>query len=208
MSSVPDQSEIQFLRTLQRIQPAVIQELIDAAGVTATAVRHRLTRLQERGWVDRVTLKQERGRPSHQYRLTPAGVKVLGDETTDLAVLLWKEIQSLPNSELRVQLLSRIRESLIGRLGTVSPVDSLSERVEQLCGSLEGRGLMVESEFSGALPIIREHSCPYHAVAQVDTAICEMEQEAFSHVLGVPVELSACRLDGHRCCEFQVGVPS
>ena len=208
MSSVPDQGEISFLRTLQRLQPAGVQELIEAVGVTATAVRHRLTRLQERGWVDRVTFKRDRGRPSHQYRLTASGVRALGDETADLAVLLWKEIQGIANSELRTQLLSRIQENLVDRLGTVSSGDSLSQRVERLCGSLEDRGLMVESEFSGSLPIIREHSCPYHAVAQVDTAICEMEQEAFSKVLGVPVELSACRLDGHRCCEFQVGVPS
>lgn len=203
-----DAVETSFLKTIQRVQPVSIQGLVDAVGVTATAVRHRLTHFQELGLVDRVAVPQERGRPSHAYRLTNHGLRLLGDETSELAVLLWREIQSIADPEVRGRLLSRVKADLVQRLGSVAASGSIVDRVQSLCDSLEDRGLMVESELGGVLPVIREHSCPYHAVAQVDTAICEMEQEAFSQVLGAPVELSACRLDGHRCCEFQVGVPS
>ncbi len=193
---------------MQRVQPVNIQGLVEAVGVTATAVRHRLSHLQSLGLIDRVTVPQQRGRPSHEYRLTAAGVRLLGDETSELAVLLWREIQSIEDPEVRQRLLGRVKADLVRRLGSFVSSASISDRVQNLCHSLEDRGLMVESELTGALPLIREHSCPYHAVAQSDAAICEMEQEAFAEVLGAPVELSACRLNGHRCCEFQVGVPS
>jgi predicted ArsR family transcriptional regulator len=201
-------AEQEFLRIVQRLQPVGIQDLIEATGVTATAVRHRLGRLQELGLIDRVSVKQDRGRPSHQYQLTNSGIRVLGDETPDLAALLWNQIQAIEDPRTRAQLLNNVKSAMVQRMGSVAANQELPKRVQDLCDSLETRGLMVESGIAGELPVIREHSCPYHAVAQVDTGICELEKEAFAEVLGAPVQLSNCRLDGHRCCEFQVGVPS
>lgn len=205
-----DQSETKFLRTLQRVQPATVRELISETGVTATAVRHWLTRLGDLGLIGREAVKQTRGRPQHRYRLTDSGIRVLGDETPELAVLLWQEIQSIEDAEVRERLLARVKREFVERLGGFdqNETTNLAQRVESLRKRLESRGLMAEVTLEGDLPVIREHSCPYHAVAQVDSAICDIEQEAFAEVLGTSVELSACRLDGHRCCEFQIGSSS
>jgi predicted ArsR family transcriptional regulator len=200
--------DLEFLQLLQRLQPAGIQELVDHAGVTATAIRHRLNRLQENELVSRISIPQERGRPAHQYEVTRKGLQILGDESADLTALLWRELQKLEDESVRNRLLASVKTALVERLGTVSASSSLMTRVQELCSSLEGRGLLVESEVAGKLPVIREHSCPYLAIAQEDSTICDIEREAFSTVLQVPVALSRCRMDGHRCCEFQVGVPT
>ncbi len=52
-------------------------------------------------------------------------------------------------------------------------------------------------------PILTQHSCPYHELAEVDRGICGMERKMFEKVLGHALRLSKCRLDGHRSCDFE-----
>lgn len=210
MHPTTEQSDAEFLAELQRIAPATIQQLCDSTGVTANAVRQRLTRLESRGLVQRQRIRQERGRPMYGYSLTSLGLRRLGDDYAELALLLWKEIRGIEEVAVRDRLMGRIREALVKRLGSKVTGLSALARTQELSATLSGRGLAVEVEESttGQLPILREHSCPYHELAAEDSSICEIEQSVFAEVLGMPVELSACRLDGHRCCEFQVGIPT
>lgn len=193
---------------LQRLAPATVQELCEAAGVTATAVRQRLLRLQSDGLVRREVFRQERGRPSHTYELTEAGLRLLGDDHAEIAAVLWREIMRIEQPEVRQAILQRVKEALVRRFGNRRNDTSLVGRLQMLSASLTEHGFDVEVDLRNVehgLPILREHSCPYHELTSEDTAICDLEQSVFSELLGVPVELSSCRLDGHRCCEFQVG---
>jgi predicted ArsR family transcriptional regulator len=56
---------------------------------------------------------------------------------------------------------------------------------------------------SGAIPVLRQHSCPYYELAEADPAICALERKMFEKVLGRSLRLSQCRLDGDRSCDFQ-----
>ncbi len=53
------------------------------------------------------------------------------------------------------------------------------------------------------MPVLKQHSCPYYELAEVDRAICAMERKMFEKVLGRGLRLSQCRLDGHRSCDFE-----
>ena len=69
---------------------------------------------------------------------------------------------------------------------------------------MKSSGFNIESDHSGGLRILRETSCPFPMLADVDEAICQVEREVLQQVLGAPVEFrSRCR-DGQGCCEFQV----
>lgn len=203
-----DQSDRDFLATLQRLQPASVQELCTAIGITATAVRQRLLRLQCEGAVERQTIRQERGRPCHAYALTEAGSKLLGDDHAEIAAVLWREIMRIEQADVRQRVLQGVRAALVQRFGSQTDQVSLAGRLQRMCSALSEHGFdvdySVESNGPG-LSILREHNCPYHEIASADPSICDLEQSVFSDLLGVPVELSSCRLDGHRCCEFQVG---
>ena len=56
---------------------------------------------------------------------------------------------------------------------------------------------------TGAQPVLKQHSCPYYELAEVDHAICALERKMFEKVLGRSLRLSQCRLDGHRSCDFE-----
>ena len=203
MKAALDSADSDFLSLLRRLGPKTVQELGEAMEVTATAVRQRLARLQAQGFVDRNIVREGRGRPYHRYEVTEKGLRELGDNYGDLAMILWRELQRIGDPVVRDLVLERIRESLIARIGRLDG-ETVVDRLEQLRSSLQSRGYDVEVGQSSGLPVLRENICPYHELADQDRAICELEREVYRNVLKADISLARCCLDGHRCCEFTV----
>jgi predicted ArsR family transcriptional regulator len=183
-----------------------VDELCDRMGVTATAVRQRLARLEKSGCVERTATRHGRGRPFHTYRITTSGLRQLGDNYQELAEVLWEAVSFVQEPEVRGRLMNELKAAMVRRYGGAVNGDQISERVQQLSHALAGRGYQVELGASArtGLPILREHVCPYHDLASRDSDLCELEQAVFSEVLGTDVVLTSCCRNGDRCCEFEV----
>lgn len=204
MKTVIEQSDSQFLNELHRIGPHTVQEICDAVGVTATAVRQRLGRLQANGYVARELVRTGRGRPHYVYRVTEKGLRQLGDNYGDLALILWREIRNITDPAIRASITARVRDALVARLGRYGE-EKVGERLRRLSESLRSRGYDVELSAKDDLPILRENNCPYQELAEEDRGICDLEREVFEQSLGTEVRLTQCCRDGHHCCEFEVG---
>jgi predicted ArsR family transcriptional regulator len=203
MKIVLEQSDGEFLNELHRIGPKTVQDICAAIGVTATAIRQRLWRLQGQQFVARELVRNGRGRPHYVYRVTEKGLRQLGDNYGDLALILWREIRQISDPEIREQITQRIRHALVSRLGTFAD-ERLQDRMKRLGNALLSRGYDVEvGTAAGTLPILRENNCPYQELAEEDRGICGLEREVFEQALGTEVRLTHCCLDGHHCCEFE-----
>ena len=203
MSTSSETSDGQLLDLLRRQGTLGIHELTQAMGVTSTAVRQRLTRLMKQGLVERETTPQLRGRPRHGYRVTDRARRIGGQNFADLAVVLWNELRSVKDAEVRRGLLKRIAERLgEAYQGQIEGVDAV-ERMQSLGKLFEERQLSVRVEQSGKLPVLVVDDCPYPDLAAVDRSVCAMESLLFEKLLGQGLKLSACRLDGHACCQFE-----
>ena len=204
MKTSLDPNDQRFLGRLHRLGSGTVQEICAELEVTATAVRQRLVRLQGLGFVSREVVRTGRGRPHYVYKVSNAGLRQLGDNYDDLAMILWQEFRSIEEPEVRKRIASRIRDALVDRYGPVVEGGSLHERVAQLQSALIERGFDVEIDASGQVPILRENSCPFLELASSDSTICELEQSVFEQVLGSRMTLTQCCLDGHNCCEFEL----
>ncbi|MAG92956.1 MAG: transcriptional regulator [Planctomycetaceae bacterium] len=198
-----DPADQQFLEDLHRLGAATVNGLCESIGVTATAVRQRLTRLQSQELVARESVKTDRGRPHHIYRVTEKGLGQLGDNYRELAMILWREIKAIEDLPVLRSVLGGIRDAMTARLSTSVAGDSINDRFRELQSAMSDRGYSVEVDLEGELPILRETNCPYQELATLDPSICELEQQVFQQLLGTDVELTQCCLDGHTCCEFQ-----
>lgn len=203
MKATLETSDRTFLDQLHRLGSGTISEICQSVGVTATAIRQRLLRLQGQGFVSRVMVRSGRGRPHFVYQVSESGLNQLGENYSDLALILWQEMQSIEEPVLRQRVVRRVRESMVRRYGRSDHSRPLPDRLRQLQASLMDRGFDVEIDTSGDLPILRENSCPYQELASADAGICELEQEVFGDVLGTKMTLTKCCRDGHHCCEFQ-----
>ena len=201
--NITDRTIIEYLR---RYEACSIRELVDYAGVTATAIRQRVNRLMEQGLIVRHSETSGRGRPTHRYSLSPTGIRVGGDNFEDLAKALWAELHAVKDPEVRNGLLNRV----IGRLSEKYVNDlegeNLEEKLESLTRLMQEKDIPFEIEAKdGELPVLTALACPYPNLAEHDRSICSMEEKVFSEMLGKNVNLTSCRLDGDNCCTFEAG---
>ena len=188
---------------LRRLRSVSVSQLCELLGVTAPAVRQRLTRLMAEGVIDRVLQRQARGRPSHRYRLTEKGERLAGDNYFDLATVLWDEIRQVDDPQVRAGLLKRLAKRLADSYSTNMGSGDLSSRMRELTRLMAEREVPFEVDESGELPVITALACPYPALAEQDASICAMERMMMSEVLGQTVKLSECRQNGGACCSFE-----
>lgn len=203
MKKVLDQSDTQFLNEMHRLGAATVQDIGAALSVTATAIRQRLTRLQGLDFVSRQLVRTGRGRPHYLYSVTEKGLRQMGDNYGDLALILWREIFKFDDPMVRDALKTRVRDALVSRFGQMAGA-TVYEKLERLREMLVSHGYDVEIDSQGNLPILRENNCPYQELADQDRGICSLEQDVFQQVLGMDVKLKNCCQDGHHCCEFEV----
>ena len=174
--------------------------------VTATAVRNRLTRLVEAGLVERRTESGGRGRPRHTYPASAQTLRRLGQNSAALAVVLWDELMgTVAERKLRRFLFGRVTERMAEMYRAQLQGDEWEGRLIQLGTILHDRGIEAEviRGDGSSLPVLKQHSCPYYELAEVDRAVCAMERKMFEKVVGRGLRLSQCRLDGHRSCDFE-----
>jgi len=201
-----ESSDRSLLDLIRRHGPLTVAEIGDRLGVTPTAVRNRLTRLVESGMVERRAEPGGRGRPKHTYQASVTAQKMLGQNYADLAVILWDEMmRTVEDRKLRRILFGRITERLAEVYRAQVTGVEWERRLVQLGSILHDRGIETEvtGGDGGVLPVLKQHSCPYYELAQVDRAVCAMERKMFEKVLGRGLRLSQCRLDGHRSCDFE-----
>jgi DeoR family transcriptional regulator, suf operon transcriptional repressor len=187
---------------MRREGAVTIAALVAELGVTATAVRQRLQRLTTAGLIERHAERKSRGRPNHRYSLTDKGERAAGTNFTDMAVVLWEEVKSIEDPEIRRGLLKRIAGRLVEKYRDKVVGESLDERMNGLAQLMGEREILFEVKVSGELPVLNALACPYPELAKVDRGVCTMEKLMLSEILGAKVNLSECRLDGASCCTF------
>lgn len=204
-------SDAALIDLLRGENPCAIGEMAAALGVTATAIRQRLDRLIRAGIVEKLphdasSGQRSRGRPANAYALTEKGRQIGGDNFRDLALVLWREIREVRDPSVRRGLFNRIGESLADLYRGAVSGDSSSERLESIARVLRERQIPcgVGADASGGLAVLTSHACPYPELAAVDRGICASERQMLENLVGAPVRLSECRLDGDACCRFTV----
>ncbi|MFM7107455.1 MAG: helix-turn-helix transcriptional regulator [Planctomycetaceae bacterium] len=193
-----------------RVEDALgIGELSAALGVTATAVRQRLARLMRAGLVERRTLGGRRGRPAHAYSLTEAGKRRGGDNFRELAIVLWRELRGVRDAEIRRGLIGRIGSALAGFHRVEVSGSDPATRLRGVAEIMRGRDIACTCEDGGAdgrsAPVLTNYTCPYPDLAEQDRGICAAERVMIEELVGDPVRLAECRLDGGSCCRFSLG---
>ncbi|MEC7500218.1 MAG: MarR family transcriptional regulator [Planctomycetota bacterium] len=192
------------LDLIRRRESISVGELAESLGVTDTAARQRLARLKRQGLLERETLRQGRGRPRHEFRLSRRGQQTAGDNFFDLAETLWDEIRSISDPAIRRGLLGRIAGALGDRYADRIAGDTTRQRMESLGHVFAEKDIPCSVEGGdAALPVLSVHACPYPELAEKDRGVCAMEKQLFSDLVQTDLKLTSCRLDDGGGCTFE-----
>lgn len=195
----------QIIEHLQRHGTATVKEMEALLGVTTTAVRQHINTLTAEGYIRRQSVHNGVGRPHHVYAMTDKAQELFGCHCDDLALTLLQEVFNIEGPARAQMLLDRVGNRLAQRYaGSVRGL-GLQQRVAEMAGALEERGVLTDNivQADGSI-ILTAYNCPYHELAQQHREICDMDEKMMRSVLGSEVTLSACIMDGHSRCSFVV----
>lgn len=203
MSTSAPTTDADLLDLLRSSGPLEVSELANLLEVTATAVRQRLGRLLAQNLIARDAIRAGRGRPRHRYRLSAKGLRMTGSNFADLALALWRALDSIDNPETRRHVMRQIAQGMAATYGSRIEGMTTAERMQSLSELLAERRVPFSVDPKDGLPVLTAHACPYPDLAERDPAICEVEKMLFSELLGEEIELARCRLNGGSSCQFQ-----
>lgn len=209
-TSSPIRPVDQLVLELLRKEPGLtVTDLTDRLEVTATAVRQRLDRLENCGFIERQKCSTSRGRPVFQYALSPLGLRRVGVDYMEFAVAMWDVVRNYPDKQVRQNLIDAISQKMGGMYKQLLPEGSLAERIFAMVQVLNGRNVPSRVAQLGNLPVIEVQACPFPDLMDdsQNRSICELEQQVFSEAIGQQLELSCCRLDGHNSCQYRSTSP-
>lgn len=201
-----DSPRTQILYLLRKSERGMsTDELCSELKVTPMAVHRQLKKLLEEGLVTSETLRQNRGRPIHIYKLTEATDHIFPKSYSQLLLELLTELK-LKQGVARVRELfeSRFKKFVSANKDKVSK-QNLSDTVVAACNVLTENGYMAEPQLAtNGKFVIKLHNCPIYKVARQFPETCGCEQASLSELLKAKVTRDRHILQGHNYCSYLV----
>ncbi len=185
-----------------------VADLIRATGVTRTAVTEQLNEWVAGGFVERTIERLPgRGRPRNRYSATKSALLLLFGNNQHLVVpAIWQAIGEVGGEDLKKKVLRRVSQSVADHYRRQVTAEDPEERFRQLAELLCQEGGIVEVREENGRVVMHKRSCPFISMLDDGRAVCCVDQEMMTAVVGRPVARTACRHDGAPCCVFAVGV--
>lgn len=180
-------------------------QLAEALGISAVAVRRHLTKLESDQLVTYREVRRGMGRPSYFYRLGEAASSFFPRRYEELAVNVLETIRQLYGSEAIDAIFKMRTAHIIESYRRKVNGPTLDARLDQLTQLREADGYMSswESHPEG-IYILREANCPiFHVAAGCDTA-CEHDLVMLSDVLDAEVVRTGHLARGDDACCYEV----
>ncbi len=199
---------MRLVRLLVGNLPQSVEDLVEATGVTRTAVAERLNELTAAGFASRsVQRLPGKGRPRYHYSLTDAAlVRLFPGDKSLASSAMWRAIQEIGGVKLEKQVLKRISRALADHYKRQLQGRTPAERFRELAEVLretEGNVVEVEASDAGRL-VMRWRSCSFYSMFEESRVVCQIDEKMVSTIVGAPVRRTACRHDGDPCCIFEI----
>ena len=195
--------------------PVTAAALSDRLGLTPAAIRRHLDALLAEGMVEarnaRTYGSRGRGRPARVFAITDAGRSAFEHAYDDLATGALRFLAQMAGLGAVTAFARQQIAELERRYRPVVEAADRGDRVQVLAGALSADGYAASA---GDAPAGRggeqlcQHHCPVGHVAAEFPQLCEAETEAFSRLLGTPVQRLATIAHGDGVCTTHVTDPS
>jgi len=203
MPTMQTSNDKRLIDMLRNEGPRTVEQLVGSFGVTATAIRQRLNRLTAAGLIERVELRRGRGRPLYQYRLTREGVEAAGDNLSDLAAVLWEEVQKITDPQVRQTVLAGVANSLADRYSDQIEGDSVEQRLQSIAQLFRQKEIPFVAEQQDGRPVLKIVGCPYPDLSKRSHEICELERQLLSRLADHRLDVEHSRVSCEAgCCTF------
>ncbi len=197
---------LRLVKLLVGNPPMTVVELMEASGVTRTAVTEQLGELTAGGFVERhLERLSGRGRPHHRYAATHAALLLLFADAQRLVVpAIWNAIDEVGGEALTRRVTSSAARQLAEHYGKRIQETDPQKRLAQMSAILHEEGALVEVIDENGSLVLRKRSCPFVRMLDDKHSVCRIDEEMMSAVIGHPVRRVEYRHGGDPCCTFEL----
>ncbi|MEZ6071509.1 MAG: MarR family transcriptional regulator [Pirellulales bacterium] len=141
---------MRIIHVLAGNPPHTIQQLVEATGVTRTAVSEQVKDLMARGLVSRSTRRTQRGRPHHLYTATDHALSTLFSNHQRLMVpALLRAVADVAGQEVAREAMVRASKVLVQHYREQLTAEAPAERLRQFADVLSEEGILAEVSEEG-----------------------------------------------------------
>jgi DeoR family transcriptional regulator, suf operon transcriptional repressor len=196
---------------LENSAGATLQDISDHLGITKTAAKEHIVRLESLGYLTYQDSRGEVGRPKRRYLLSPEGNEVFPRQyswlSTVLLELLAENSGSQGVSELMRNLAKKVSDSMAARFSKCKTSAELFGEITAALNELGYRAQLKQSDIrKGA--VIEATNCVYHSVAKKHPELCQFDTQFIKNASGMNVRLESCISKGDAVCRFCINKKS
>ena len=195
--------------------PVTAADLSARLGLTPAAVRRHLDNLLADGMIETRIARpyghRGRGRPARLFAMTDAGRSAFEHAYDDLATSALRFLAETGGPRAVAEFAQRQVSELERKYRPAVESAGAGERVQALAEALSADGYAACASdapaAAGGGEQLCQHHCPVAHVAEQYPELCEAETEAFSRLLGTPVQRLATIAHGDGICTTHVTPP-
>lgn len=190
---------------LEHQNGATLDELATELGITKTAVKDHLLKVEALGFLSFIDSKGAVGRPRRRYLLSQEGHDAFPKQYSWLSnILLELLAQDFGKEEIALLMVKLADKVALPMKSKFSSADSTPELLSKISITLNELGYRTGVKQSdlrkGA--IIEATNCVYHAVAKEHPELCGFDIRFIENISGLDVKLESCIARGGTVCRF------
>jgi DeoR family transcriptional regulator, suf operon transcriptional repressor len=196
---------------LEQKEGATLDEIMNAVGLSRTAVNQHLVVLEKDGFIRKAEPRKTGGRPQHVYVLTEDGANRFPKQYSWFSKMLIETLRQQigPDKvseymyDLGVQLSAQLIPRLVGLNRT--------ERINEIVKIMNETGFVARTIAANGgekIPRVECKNCVYHDLSKNYPEVCRFDIGFLSGLMGAEVEHQACMQRGGQACRFRFIPPA
>ncbi len=190
---------------------STLDELVNAVGLSRTAVNQHLLGLEGQGLVAKTTPRKTRGRPQHVYVLTEDGANLFPKQYSWFSKLMFETLREQVGQEQASQFMYELGVKRSAALIPRLIGKNRAERIDEIVKIMNETGFVAKTYGApGAekLPRVECRNCVYHDLSKQYPEVCRFDIGFLSGLMGAEVEHLACMQRGEDACRFRFIPPT
>lgn len=205
MRALPENQKRILDYLLNHVEGAGLEELSSHLGITKTAVKEHLIKLETYGYLSYTDSRGGIGRPKRKYLLSNEGHEAFPRQyswlSNQLLELLATSFGAEGVSRIMTELADKVAQSMDSRFTNTESTATLLTKMTATLNELGYRAILKQSDIrKGA--IIEANNCVYHSVAKRHPTLCQFDVKFMEAVSGMDVKLEHCIAKGASVCRF------
>lgn len=200
------ESRMRIVQLIKRRGSVTVDQTMQALDLAETTVRQHLDRLEAKGLLERESVPAGPGRPTIQYRLSPAGKQLFPGQDAELfgKMLEFLVQQGYPGviDAFFRQMWAERQQELVEAMERADAA-TLEERLAIVEQFLAREGFLPEIEFDDERVSIRECNCPFSESVRATRLPCRLEAQFLGFALQRDLSRVSYMPDGHPTCTYE-----